>query len=212
MSRLVQPADLRLMLVTDRGMAGGRSLEAIVRLAVTGGVSAVQLREKTAGTREFVELARGLAKELADLGVPLIINDRIDVALAAGVANVHIGQSDMRPVDVRRLMGPKATIGLSINAIADMRGEDLKAVDYLGVGPVFPTGSKADAAPALGLGGLEAIVGMTHLPVIAIGGVAAANVEAVRAVGVAGVAVVSAIMAAADPKVAAAELVSPSLH
>jgi thiamine-phosphate pyrophosphorylase len=206
MSRLVRPADLRLMLVTDRDMAGDRILDDIVLAAVRGGVTSVQLREKTAGTRAFVDYARSLAERLAPLGVPLVINDRIDVALAAGIPNVHVGQSDMRPADVRRLMGATATIGLSITAAAEMRGEDLGAVDYLGVGPVYPTGSKADAAPALGLDGLAAIKAMTHLPVIAIGGIGIANAAAVRATGVEGVAVVSAVMVAADPAAAAALL------
>lgn len=206
MSRLVRPADLRLMLVTDRDMAGDRPLDDIVLAAVRGGVTSVQLREKTAGTRAFVDYARSLAERLAPLGVPLVINDRIDVALAAGIPNVHVGQSDMRPADVRRLMGATATIGLSITAAAEMRGEDLGAVDYLGVGPVYPTGSKADAAPALGLDGLAAIKAMTHLPVIAIGGIGLANAAAVRATGVEGVAVVSAVMVAADPAAAAALL------
>lgn len=207
MSRLVKPEDLRLMLVTDSRMAGDRSLDDIVGAAVAGGVTAVQLREKTAGTRVFVELARALADRLTPLGVPLVINDRIDVALAAGVRNVHVGQSDMRPADTRALMGTDATIGLSVSAVADMRGEDLKAVDYLGVGPVFPTGTKADASPVLGLGGFSAVRTMTHMPIIAIGGIGVDNAGAVMRAGAEGVAVVSAIMMASDPRSAAAGLV-----
>lgn len=204
MSRRVSRQALALMLVTDRGMAGQRPLEDIVLAAVRGGVTAVQLREKSAGTRAFIEFARTLDAALAPLGVPLVINDRVDVALAAGIANVHVGQSDMAPADVRRLMGPDATIGLSISDPGQMRAADLAAADYLGVGPVYPTGSKADAAPALGVAGLAGLRAMTGLPIIAIGGLTADNSGPVLAAGADGVAVVSALMLAADPAAAAA--------
>ncbi len=106
-----RPVDWGLYLVTDRRLAGSRPIEEVVRAAVRGGVTAVQLREKEAGTREFVDLARRLKAILAPLGVPLIINDRIDVALAAGADGVHIGQSDMAYGDVRRLLGPDVDPG-----------------------------------------------------------------------------------------------------
>lgn len=201
--RRFDPTCLRLMLVTDRPMARGRSLVEVVAAAVAGGVTSVQLREKTADTRRFVELARDLDALLRPLGVPLWINDRIDVALAAGIDHVHVGQSDMTPADVRRLMGPTAVIGLSITRPEELVAEDLTRVDCLGVGPVFATATKSDAAPALGLDGLSAIRRAGGLPVVAIGGIGPAEVAAVRATGVEGVAVVSAIMAAADPRAAA---------
>lgn len=201
--RRFDPTCLRLMLVTDRPMARGRSLVEVVAAAVAGGVTSVQLREKTADTRRFVELARDLDALLRPLGVPLWINDRIDVALAAGIDHVHVGQSDMTPADVRRLMGPRAVIGLSITRPEELVAEDLAPVDCLGVGPVFATATKSDAAPALGLDGLAAIRRAGGLPVVAIGGIGPAEVAAVRATGVEGVAVVSAIMAAADPRAAA---------
>lgn len=201
--RRFDPTCLRLMLVTDRPMARGRSLVEVVAAAVAGGVTSVQLREKTADTRRFVELARDLDALLRPLGVPLWINDRIDVALAAGIDHVHVGQSDMTPADVRRLMGPEAVIGLSITRPEELVAEDLAPVDCLGVGPVFATATKSDAAPALGLDGLAAIRRAGGLPVVAIGGIGPAEVAAVRATGVEGVAVVSAIMAAADPRAAA---------
>lgn len=204
--RRFDPACLRLMLVTDRPMAQGRSLVEVVAAAVAGGVTSVQLREKTADTRRFVELARDLDALLRPLGVPLWINDRIDVALAAGIDHVHVGQSDMTPADVRRLMGPRAVIGLSITRPEELVAEDLTRVDCLGVGPVFATATKSDAAPALGLDGLAAIRRAGGLPVVAIGGIGPAEVAAVRATGVEGVAVVSAIMAAADPRAAARAL------
>lgn len=204
--RRFDSACLRLMLVTDRPMAQGRSLVEVVAAAVAGGVTSVQLREKTADTRRFVELARDLDALLRPLGVPLWINDRIDVALAAGIDHVHVGQSDMTPADVRRLMGPTAVIGLSITRPEELVAEDLARVDCLGVGPVFATATKSDAAPALGLDGLAAIRRAGGLPVVAIGGIGPAEVAAVRATGVEGVAVVSAIMAAADPRAAARAL------
>jgi thiamine-phosphate pyrophosphorylase len=194
------------MLVTDRGMIGRRSLDEIVAEAVAGGVDSVQLREKEAPTRVFVDLARALAGRLAPLGVPLFVDDRVDVALAAGLDHVHVGQSDMRPADVRALLGPSAVIGLSITSLDELRPEDLARVDYIGVGPIFPTGSKADAAPVLGLSGLAAIRAATPLPIVAIGGIAAEQAGAVRRAGADGVAVVSAIMTAADPRAAAARL------
>lgn len=204
--RRFDPTCLRLMLVTDRPMAQGRSLVEVVAAAVAGGVTSVQLREKTADTRRFVELARDLDALLRPLGVPLWINDRIDVALAAGIDHVHVGQSDMTPADVRRLMGPTAVIGLSITRPEELVAEDLARVDCLGVGPVFATATKSDAAPALGLDGLAAIRRAGGLPVVAIGGIGPAEIAAVRATGVEGVAVVSAIMAAADPHAAARAL------
>jgi len=205
MSR-IDPRRLRLMLVTDPDMAGERRLETIVAAAVRGGVTAVQLRDKAAPTRAFVERARALGALLAPLDVPLFVNDRVDVALAAGLTHVHVGQSDMRPADVRRLMGERAVIGLSITGPADLRPEDLAHVDCLGVGPVHPTATKTDAAPVLGLDGLAGIRAATDLPIIAIGGLSLGNAAAARRAGADGVAVVSAIMTARDPREAAVAL------
>lgn len=204
--RRIDPTRLRLMLVTDPDMAGDRPLEAIVAAAVRGGVTAVQLRDKTAPTRAFVEAARSLGALLAPLDVPLFVNDRVDVALAAGLTHVHVGQSDMRPGDVRRLMGERAVIGLSITAIADLRPEDLAVVDCLGVGPIHPTATKADASPALGLDGLAHIRAATRLPIIAIGGLGRTTAGAARRAGADGIAAVSAIMVAPDPEQAAAAI------
>mgnify|MGYP000853808778 CR=1 FL=1 len=199
-------AAYRLMLVTDRGMIGGRDLDDVVAAAVAGGVTSVQLREKDTPTRAFVDLARALDRRLAPLGVPLFVNDRVDVALAAGIRNVHVGQSDMHPDDVRTLLGPDGVIGLSITALDEMRAADLAAVDYVGVGPIHPTGSKADASPSIGLAGLAAIRAVTDLPIVAIGGIGVGEAAAVVAAGADGIAVVSAIMAAPDPRAAASAL------
>lgn len=194
----------QLCLVTDRSLANGRSLAGIVAAAVKGGVTMVQLRDKTASTRAFIEDARALKALLAPPRVPLLVNDRIDVALAAGADGAHVGQADMPVALVRKLLGPKAIVGLSITQSAEARAEDIEFADYLGVGPIFPQLTKPDAAPTLGLEGLAEIRRITSKPIVAIGGVTAANVRAVRLAGADGVAVVSAIMGAQDPMAAAA--------
>ena len=193
----------RLCLVTSRELAGGRSLSAVVGAAVAGGVTMVQLREKDAPTRTFIDEAAALRLLLRDKQVPLLINDRVDVALAIGADGVHVGQDDMPLADVRRLMGPVALIGLSITGDEDMARPDAAAADYLGIGPVFPQTTKADAAAALGLDGLARLRRAATRPVMAIGGIGRTNASAVMRTGVDGLAVVSGIMAAPDPQAAA---------
>jgi thiamine-phosphate pyrophosphorylase len=195
-----------LYLITDRGLAGGRPIESVVDAAVRGGVTAVQLREKNCCTRGFVELGRALARMLAPLDVPLIVNDRVDVALAIGAAGVHLGQGDMDYGTARRLLGPDAAIGLSIETVEQARAAEPLDVDYLGVGPVFPTATKPDAAPALGLAGLAQVRAVSRHRLVAIGGIGAGNARQAIESGADGVAVVSAICAAGDPGHAAAEL------
>lgn len=200
-------ARLRLHLVTDAVQCGERGLLAVVQSAVRGGVTCVQLREKSLDTRAFVERARALKALLSPLRIPLLVNDRVDVALAAGADGVHVGQSDMAPQDVRRLM-PGALIGLSIESWQQMHEAERAPVDYYGISPVFATSSKADAAPALGLAGLQQLRRMTARPLVAIGGIQAGNVAAVMAAGADGVAVVSALCAADDPAQAAQALLA----
>ena len=195
-----------LYLITDRGLAGGRPIESVVDAAVRGGVTAVQLREKNCCTRGFVELGRALARMLAPLDVPLIVNDRVDVALAIGAAGVHLGQGDMDYGTARRLLGPDAAIGLSIETVEQARAAEPLDADYLGVGPVFPTATKPDAAPALGLAGLAQVRAVSRHRLVAIGGIGAGNARQAIESGADGVAVVSAICAAGDPGHAAAEL------
>jgi thiamine-phosphate pyrophosphorylase len=139
--------------------------------------------------------------------VPLIVNDRLDVALAADADGVHVGQSDMDVTDARALIGPDRILGLSITEEADLDRSDLTMVDYLGVGPVFATPTKADAAPPMGMAGLKRIASRTGLPIVAIGGLHAGNAADAIAAGAAGVSVVSAICAAPDPESATRELV-----
>ena len=177
-----------------------------MRQAVAGGATLVQLRDPVAKTRALVDEARALVALLKPLGIPLIVNDRVDVALAAGADGVHLGQSDMTVGDARALIGPEPILGLSITEMADLEGADLTGVDYLGVGPIFPTATKADAAPAMGLDGLAAVRSASRLPIVAIGGIGLANAGAVIAAGADGVAVVSAICAAPDAAAAAGAL------
>lgn len=189
---------LRLHLVTDSALCGERGLLAVVEAAVRGGVSCVQLREKTLGTRAFVERARALKAKLKPHGVPLIINDRVDVALACGADGIHVGQGDMAPADVRRLL-PDALLGLSIETLEQLERGELEAVDYYGISPVFSTATKTDAAAAVGLEGLRVMRAHTRRPLVAIGGIAPGNAQAVMAAGADGLAVVSALCAAPDP-------------
>jgi len=198
----------QLCLVTDSALANGRALAGIVAAAVKGGVTLVQLREKTASTRAFIEQARVLKRLLAPLRVPLLINDRIDVALAAGADGAHVGQQDMPVALARQLLGPVAIIGLSITELDQVRDRDVELADYLGVGPIFAQSTKLDATPPLGLDGLAEIRRATGKPILAIGGVSAANANAMRSAGADGIAVVSAIMGADDPRAAAAALAS----
>lgn len=200
------PPDLRLYLVTDRPACLGRPLQDIVAAAVAGGASAVQLREKKASTREFVQLARALKKLLDPHKVPLIINDRIDVALAAKAHGVHVGQDDMHPADVRALIGPHMLLGLSVTGEAELLAARDAPVDYLGFGPIHDTPTKTDAGQAQGLGGVELAKTMARAPFVAIGGVNAANCADIIRAGAHGVAVVSAICSAKDPRRAAEEL------
>jgi len=195
--------DLSVYLVTDRGLSRGRELVDVVLAAVRGGVTVVQLREKDASARETLELGRALLARLRPLGVPLLVNDRVDLALALGADGVHVGQRDLPPEVARRLLGPEALVGLSITGPEDLPGLDPSVVDYAGVGPLFPTASKADATPALGLEGFARLRRQLPVPVVAIGGITPANASDVIAAGADGVSVVSAICSAEDCELAA---------
>ena len=199
-------ADLRLYLVTCRALGRGRPLVDLVRQAVEGGVTVVQLREKEASTRRFVALAEELQGLLVPLGVPLVINDRIDVALAVGAAGVHVGQDDMEVATARRILGGDRLLGVSVSTVEEARHAEADGADYLGVSPVYATPTKTDAPSPVGLRGLAAMRGATRLPLVAIGGLCADNLSPVLEAGADGIAVVSAIMAADDPGAAAREL------
>lgn len=203
---IVDPGRLRLCLVTDRNLSRGRPLVEIVAAAVRGGATMAQLREKDADTRAFVELARALKTMLAEAGVAFIVNDRVDIALAVDADGVHVGQSDMRVEDVRRLLGPDRIVGLSIDNVDQIRRGDAECADYLGVGPIYAQSTKIDAAPPLGVAGLRAARALSTRPIIAIGGITPDNAAAVLEAGAQGLAVVSAIVSADDPEAATRRL------
>lgn len=198
--------ELALYLVTDRDLSLGRSLEKIVTEAVAGGVTMVQLREKEASTGEFIALAQALKPLLNDAGVPLIINDRVDVALAVDADGVHIGQSDMPYEIARKLLGPDKIIGLSVENLDDLLKANELDVDYVGISPVFSTNTKTDTAAPFGVDGLKEAVRLSIHPTVAIGGMNKTTAAAVMQTGCDGIAVVSAISSAANPSEAAAEL------
>lgn len=201
----MNPGYLRLYLVTD----GSRGMAPVVREAVAGGVTAVQLRDPAATARQLREAAGVLLDVLAGTGVPLFVNDRLDVALAAGAQGTHLGQDDLPVAEARRLAGPGHLLGWSAadeTELAPLAGWPEGTVDYVGVGPVRATPTKPDAGQPVGLDGLARACRHTPLPCVAIGGIDATNAHQAVAAGAAGVAVVSAICAAPDPRAAAAEL------
>lgn len=198
--------DYSLYLVTDRRLSRGRSTLEIVRAAVAGGVTCVQLREKTCGTLEFIREAEAVKRFLDGQGIPLIINDRLDVALAVAADGVHLGQNDMPLEAARRIAGGDLLIGISAESLADAVAAAAGGADYIGVSPIYDTPTKTDTAPSLGLSGLRAIRAAVDIPLVAIGGLKTENAAAAIAHGADGVAVVSAIVSAEDPRRAARQL------
>jgi len=197
-----------LYLVTDRRLCGGKPLEEVIIKAVKSGAAYVQLREKDVSTRFFVEEAKRLKKLLEPYKVPLIINDRVDVALACRAEGVHIGQEDMPYEIVRKLIGQKAIIGLSVETWEDVEASQKLDVSYIGVSPVFSTPTKTDTKGAWGLDGLSKIKSYSRHPLVAIGGINESNVREVIKAGADCVAVVSAICASPDPAAATRNLKS----
>lgn len=204
-------ASLRLYLVTDAALCGARGVFETVRQALAGGVTAVQLRDHAATTRELLDTARQLKSLTMDAGVPLIVDDRLDVALAIGADGVHLGQSDLHPVDARRIAGPDLVIGHSVSCIDEVEeaGEwPAGTIDHVGIGPVFATPTKPKAAAPLGIDGMREVLACCAFPAVAIGGIKDIHVAPLRDAGAAGVAVVSAICAAEDPAAAARKLLA----
>lgn len=195
--------DLSLYLVTDRNLSLGRPLEFIVEEAVKGGVTMVQLREKNCSSLEFYQLGVRLKKLLKPYNVPLIINDRLDIALAVDADGLHIGQSDL-PWDVaRQLLGKDKILGLSVETVEQAEESRNLAIDYIGISPVFATPTKTDTFTPFGLEGVKAVSAISSHPNVAIGGINLENAAQVLAHGANGVAVVSAISSAKNPKLAA---------
>lgn len=206
------PRTWSVYLVTDRALAGQRSLSDLVRAAIAGGVSVVQLREKHCTSREFFELAQEVRAITREAGIPLIINDRVDIASAVGADGVHLGQEDLPVAAARKVLGPHAVIGLSVERMEDVEEAEALDVDYYGVSPVFLTPTKAELTRAWGLEGLRAVRDRTRRPLIAIGGISASNAGDVIEAGADGVAVVSAICAAPDPQAATREILDRVLE
>lgn len=198
--------DWSLYLVTDRSLSNGRQLDSIVYDAIKGGVSIVQIREKKASTSEFLALTKSILAVTRELNVPLIINDRIDIALAAGADGVHLGQSDMPYEDARRLLGDDAIIGISVTNVEQALKAEKWDVDYLGIGPIFFTTTKEDLKTPIGFEGFKAIRKVSRHPLIAIGGIKKETAQEAMLCGAQGIAVVSAIVSADSPQLAAQEL------
>lgn len=201
-----QSADFSLYLVTDSSRCTMMPLEETVGAAVRGGVTMVQLREKTLETRTFVEMARQLRALLAPLDIPLIINDRVDIALAVRADGVHVGQTDMRVQDVRALIGGEAIVGITVETPEQIEEANALDVDYIGISPVFSTPSVPRNVKPWQIPGVKKARSMTNLPIVAFEGITTANAAEVIAAGADGIAVVSAICGSLAPKDAAEEL------
>ncbi len=199
--------DYTLYLVTDRKLMSSASIEESVELAVQGGCSVVQLREKTASSLEFYEMAMRLRVLTERLGVPLIINDRVDIALAVNADGVHVGQSDMPADVVRKLIGKDKILGVSASNLKQALAAERQGADYLGIGAMFSTDTKTEA-DLTSMEELELIRKSTSLPIVVIGGINKHTIPLFKDSGIDGLAVVSAIIAQGDVSAAARELKS----
>jgi thiamine-phosphate pyrophosphorylase len=205
----MNPHILAVYVILDPDYCGGRSLPELVRLALQGGATMIQLRAEQRSTYEQVILARALRDVTREQGVPLVINDRVDVALAVGADGVHVGHpgvEDMPPELARQLLGPAAIVGVSVATPEEAAATAALGASYLSVGPIFATASKSDAGAAVGPERLTAVRAATGLPLCAIGGITAANAARAIAAGADGVAVMSAVTMAADPLAATQRL------
>jgi len=201
--------DLRVYAIVDPEVSGGHDLAELCRALAAGGATLVQLRDKLSDTRVMVERARAIKAALGR--VPLLINDRVDVALAIGADGVHIGWDDMAPADARRLLGPGPIIGLTINSPQRADATALELIDYAGIGGVYGTTSKATRNAPIGIAGMARVIAALHrrqpdFPTCGIAGIDAGNAAPVIEAGADGVSVISALSLAADPRVAARDL------
>ncbi len=198
--------DYTLYLCTDRGLMTTGTVEESVELAIDGGCTVIQLREKQCSSRDFYELALRVKGITARRGVPLIINDRVDICLAAGADGVHVGQSDLPACQVRRLLGPDRILGVSARTLEEALEAQENGADYLGVGAMYATSTKTDAQ-VVSMETLRAIRGAVQIPIVVIGGINRDTLEPFRGMGIDGLAVVSAVVAQQDIRAAARELV-----
>ena len=199
------PKDLLLYAVTDRHWLNGRTLVDVVKESLDGGVTMIQLREKSLDEGKFLEEAKELQALCRERHVPFIVNDNVDIAKAMDADGVHVGQDDMEAMDVRAKLGPDKIIGVSAHTVEEALLAEKQGADYLGVGAVFPTSSKSDVGE-MSYETLKAICKAVSIPVVAIGGISGENVGKLAGSGICGVAVISAIYAAKDVKAAAADL------
>ncbi len=199
--------DLSVYVITDRAIGRGRDHEELAAAALAGGATILQLRDKAATTRRLLGMAARTLAITRRAGLPLIINDRVDVTLAVDADGVHVGPDDVPVAVARRLLGPNKVVGASAGTVAEAQVAERDGADYLGVGNVFGTSSKPDAGSPIGIEGLRRIAHAVRIPVVAIGGITPANaLDAIRA-GAAGVALISAIMAAQNVEEATRQIV-----
>jgi thiamine-phosphate pyrophosphorylase len=197
-----RPIDLSLYLVTQRSSLELEDFYNIIRSAVEGGITTVQLREKETSAREMISIGKRLLLLLKPFGIPLIINDRVDVAHAISADGVHLGQSDLSVAEARAILGKKAIIGLSVESLEQAKAAIEEDVDYLAASPIFHTKTKTNCAEPWELKGLRQLCSASKFPIIAIGGINESNVKQIIECGAVGVAVVSAIFDAPCPKAA----------
>lgn len=197
----------RLHVLTDTALQSRFTHVELARMAIEGGADVIQYREKAQPTNKMIETARQLRAVCTGAGVSLIINDRIDVAIAVDADGVHLGQDDFPLGKARQMMGGHAIIGGSADSLEEALDVQASGADYVGLGPVFPTGSKADAGPVTGLEKLARVCRDLDIPVVAIGGIGQANAGEVMAAGAHGIAVISAVCCQQSPSKAAAELI-----
>lgn len=198
--------DFGLYVVTDEGLSNGLSHTQIAARAVAGGADVVQLRDKRMDGRRLMEHARAIRKITLRAGRLFIVNDRLDVALASGADGVHLGQEDLPLPDARRLSPRGFQIGVTVHDVEEASGAEKGGADYIGLSPIFATGTKTDAGRALGLGMLRAVKRAVSVPVVAIGGIGPHNARKVLAAGADGLAVVSAVVGRPDVSSAARDL------
>ena len=208
------PDDIRRALflygVTDRAWLRGRELPDMVREAIAGGATFIQLREKTAPASEIAELARAIMPICRAARVPFVIDDEVELAREVGADGVHVGQEDMAASRAREILGPDAIVGVSAQTVAEARAAEKAGADYLGVGALIPTPTKPDAVDVTA-DELARICAAVEIPVVGIGGLHVGTLGVLEGSGIAGAAVVSALFAADDPRAAAAELTA-GLH
>jgi thiamine-phosphate diphosphorylase len=204
----MQRIDWRLCFIADSKAAAGRDILRLIGKAVAGGATIIQVRGKKWTSRDFLEMGVEAVQFLRPKKIPLIINDRVDIALACEADGVHLGQDDMPLPFAREIMGKKKIIGLSVSTPEEAEAAEEGGADYIGAGPLFRTSSKKDLGPLLGLEGLRKIRKKVKIPILAIGGISSTNAAEVISAGADGVAVISAIADATDPQKASSEIIN----